>query len=239
MARRTRMNDSFPMLVNNSDKEKIVLSWSGGKDSVLALHEILRTGRYEVEALLVNVIEETDRIAMHDVPVELIEQQAKYLGHCLRKIYLPKTRTNEQYLARVGEVLLSYKAKGVHSVAFGDLFLEDIKQFREKSLMAISMKGLYPIWSRDTAELARNFIESGFKAMVICVDDNVLGRSFVGRLFDHNFLNELPPNVDPCGENGEFHTFVFDGPLFRKPVLFHQGTIEKKDRFYFCDLVPA
>ena len=233
------MSDSPPMSTSNSGKEKIVLSWSGGKDSVLALHEILQSDKYKVEALLVNLVEETDKIVMHDVPIELVERQATQLGQSLHKIYLPTTRTNEQYLARVGEVLLSYRAQGIRRVAFGDLFLEDIRQFREKSLAAISMNGLYPIWARNTEKLARDFIESGFKAIIICVDGDVLEETFVGRLFDHDFLEELPSNIDPCGENGEFHTFVFDGPIFSHKVPFRIAGKRHEERFYYCDLLPC
>ena len=226
---------SFNKILN---KENILLSWSGGKDSALTLYEIIKAGQYNVDALLTNVIEGTDRISAHDVRIELIESQAASLGLKLHKVYLPKTRTNKEFISRVNEVLLPYKAEGITTVAYGDLFLEDIKKFRDDCLSNIGMKALYPVWSRNTRELAKEFIGLGFKAVIVCVNPAVLDRSFVGQIFDNKFLERLPSNVDPCGENGEFHSFVFNGPIFKGAVKFTVGEIVSREGFYFCDLLP-
>ena len=136
--------------------------------------------------------------------------------------------------------MLHYRKLGVNSVVFGDIFLEDLRKYREDNLAKIGMEGIFPLWKSDTAELARTFIDLGFKAIITCIDSNILDRSFVGRVFDEHFLSELPGGVDPCGENGEFHSFVYDGPLFRERITYKKGQIVLRDnRFYFCDLIPA
>jgi uncharacterized protein (TIGR00290 family) len=220
--------------------EKVLFTWSGGKDSALALYELQRNGRYEVTALLTTVTEDYDRISMHGVRRVLLEQQAQSLGLPLEIVYIPRNSSNEDYEARLREKLLQYKSRSVTSVVFGDIFLEDVRNYRENNLAQVGMKGVFPIWKRDTAELAHTFIDLGFKAIITCVDSNALDGKFAGRPFDERFLSELPSNVDPCGENGEFHSFVYDGPIFRKKIKYKKGRIVLRDnRFYFCDLIPV
>ena len=219
--------------------EKVLLTWSGGKDSAMALHELEAGGAYEVLALLTTVTEQYDRVSMHGVRTSLLERQAESLGLPVEKVYLGADASNEEYEARMRDKLAYYQAKGVSSVAFGDLFLEDVRQYREENLSRVGMKGLFPLWGRDTSEVARSFIGLGFKAVVTCVDSSQLDGAFVGREFDERFLAELPSAVDPCGENGEFHSFVYDGPLFRAEIGHKRGEIVLRDsRFYFCDLTP-
>ncbi len=220
-------------------KERILLSWSGGKDSALALHEIRRSGGYEVAALLTTITEGTECVGMHCVRRELIARQAEALGVPLREIRIPPVPSNEVYEARMRSVLEEYRAQGVRTVGFGDLFLEDIRDYREMTLGRLGMRGLYPVWRRDTAALAREFVDLGFRAVLVCVDLRALDRSFAGRVLDRSLLDDLPPTVDPCGENGEFHTFVFDGPGFAAAVAFAPGAVREESTFAFCDLLPA
>ncbi len=218
-------------------KERILLSWSGGKDSCIALYEIQKSKNYEI-SLLTTVTEGYDRISMHGVRRILLELQAESLGLHLSKIYIPKNATNEEYELRMKEALTKHQKEGVNLVAFGDIFLEDLRKYREENLSRIGMKGIFPIWGRDTALLIRRFIDLGFKAVVACVDPRVLDPSFAGRVIDNDFIRQLPAQVDPCGENGEFHSFVFDGPIFREKVKFSVGDVVLRNSFYFCDLLP-
>ena len=219
---------------------KVIFTWSGGKDSTMALYELQREKRYEVAALLTSVTEDYDRISMHGVRRVLLEQQAQSLGYPLEIVYLTKNSSNEEYEARLKEKLLQYKARGVSSAVFGDIFLEDLRKYRENNLAQVGMKGIFPIWKRDTGELAHTFIDLGFKAVITCIDSNVLDKRFAGRTYDERFLSELPASVDPCGENGEFHSFVYDGPIFRNKIHLRKGRVVLRDnRFYFCDLVPV
>ena len=218
--------------------EIVLISWSGGKDSCMALYEIQRTRSYEVAALLTTVTSDYDRISMHGVRRVLLEAQAESLGLWLHQAYISKGATNDEYEARMKEALLLYQEDGISSVVFGDLFLEEIKEYREQLLGTIGMKGVFPIWKRDTSEIVRSFIELGFKAIVTCVDSKVLDMSFAGKLIDDQFLSSLPRGVDPCGENGEFHTFVYSGPLFKEEIRFKTGESVSRDGFYFCDLLP-
>ena len=204
----------------------------------MALREILHMANARVEALLTTLTRDYDRISMHGVRRTLLEQQAASLGLPLHQIYISKGATNEEYETRTGEALSSYYDRGIKLVAFGDLFLEDIRAYRDRLLAKHGMTGLYPIWGKNTAKLIRDFIGQGFKTVLVCVDPAKLDPSFVGRVIDEKFLSELPLGVDPCGENGEFHTFVFDGPMFRNPVRFSIGEVVCRDSFWFCDLVP-
>jgi len=220
-------------------KENILLSWSGGKDSSLTLYELQGTGRYQIASLLTTVTEGYDRISMHGVCTILLERQAESLGLPLHKIYISKTCVNQEYESKMGEALAIHQNNGVECVAFGDIFLEDLRKYREENLAKQGMKGLFPIWRRDTRELVRTFIQLGFQAIVVCVDSKVLGPSFAGKLIDYDFLKRLPDPIDPCGENGEFHSFVFDGPIFGEEIKFAVGEVVLRDSFYFCDLLPA
>ena len=220
--------------------EKVLFTWSGGKDSAMALYELQRSKNYEVAALLTTVTEEYDRISMHGVRRILLEQQVESLGFPLEIIYIPRNSSNEEYEARMKEKLLQYKSRGVSSVVFGDIFLEDLRKYREDNLAKVGMKGIFPIWKRDTAELAHTFIGLGFKAVITCVDCNFLDQTFAGKAFNEQFLSDLPSTVDPCGENGEFHSFVYDGPIFSERVRYRKGKVVLRDnRFYFCDLLPV
>jgi uncharacterized protein (TIGR00290 family) len=192
-----------------------------------------------VEALLTTVTRDFDRISMHGVRRVLLERQAESLGLPLRQIFIKKGAGNDEYEQKMGETFVTYRDQGINVVVFGDLFLRDIRAYREQLLARFNMTGLFPVWGRDTAQFIREFIELGFKALIVCVDPAQLDPSFSGRLIDEDFLADLPAGADPCGENGEFHTFVFDGPNFRKPVNFSIGEIVCRDSFWFCDLVPV
>lgn len=220
-------------------KERVVLSWSGGKDCTLALHALLQSERYEVAALLTTVTETYERVSIHGVRQALIAQQAAALGMRLHTMHIPRNASNETYEASFQSALQFFKAEGIRKVAFGDLYLEDIRAYRTRLLTTVGMEGLFPLWHQDTAELASSFITRGFQALVVCVDSQVLDRTFAGREFDQRLLAALPPGVDPCGENGEFHTFVYGGPPFQHPVGFRRGDVVLRDaRFYYCDVLP-
>jgi uncharacterized protein (TIGR00290 family) len=205
----------------------------------MALHALLQHPAYRVHALLTTVTEDFDRISMHGVRCSLLQQQAVSLGLPLRRVLIPRNATNKEYEARMAAALVDYRQQGIVTCAFGDLFLQDIRAYRDRQLSAHGMRGVYPLWHRDTALLIRNFAAQGFKTAVVCVDPTKLSPHFVGRVIDTQFLAELPENIDPCGENGEFHTFVFDGPIFKSPVPFSFGETVCRDGFWFCDLVPA
>ena len=218
------------------------MSWSGGKDSAVALHELLKSDQYEVVALLTTVSEEFRRISHHGVREELLEEQANAIGIPLDKVYLPSGEsagcTNEVYEAIMERAMTAYRTRGVLTVGFGDLFLQDLRAWREANLAKVGMRGIFPIWQRATAALAREVIGSGFKAYLSCVEGRV-GAGFVGRAYDAKLLDDLPPGIDPCGENGEFHSFVYDGPIFRKPVEVRVGEIVTRDGRYYADLLQC
>ncbi|HOX09648.1 MAG TPA: diphthine--ammonia ligase [Candidatus Omnitrophota bacterium] len=220
-------------------KKKVIFSWSGGKDSALALYELVRSGEYDIAALLTTVTKDYDRISMHGVRTVLLEKQAKALGITLEKALMKKGATIEENESKIREVMQRYFGNGVLLNAAGDIALEDVKKYKDDNLARIGMEGVYPLWKRGSAELARRFIVLGFKSVITCVDTALLDKSFVGREFDASFLADLPAGVDPCGENGEFHSFVYDGPIFREKVDFTKGEIVLRDnRYYFCDLLP-
>jgi uncharacterized protein (TIGR00290 family) len=217
--------------------EPVLLSWSGGKDSALALHALRQTPGVEVAGLLTTVTEEYDRISMHGVRRVLLERQAEEIGLPLSIVSIPPDCTNEIYEERMGAALAPHRERGIRHVAFGDLFLEDIRAYRESKLAGAGMSALFPVWGRDTAELAREFIAQTFAAILVCVDTEALDPAFAGRAFDEALLRDLPPGVDPCGENGEFHTFVHAGPIFRQPIAVRKGARETRlGRFRYCDL---
>jgi uncharacterized protein (TIGR00290 family) len=219
---------------------KAILSWSGGKDSALALYEIQQAGDYEIKALLTTITEAYDRSSMHGIRRILIEQQADALGIPLERVLLSPVSSNEEYDSRMREFLERHKREGVSAVVFGDIFLEDVRKYREERLASVGMKGIFPLWGRDTTELARTFTQLGFKAVITCVDTEQLDRSYAGRAFDDEMLASLPTGVDPCGENGELHSFVYDGPIFKRAVPHTTGEVVlRDDRFMFADLIPA
>jgi uncharacterized protein (TIGR00290 family) len=219
-------------------KDRVVLSWSGGKDGALALRELLDTGDVEIHALLTTVTEEYDRVSMHGIRRELLEAQAAAMGLPLIMVMIPKDCTNEVYAERMGAAMQELKGEGIGVVAFGDIHLEDVRKYREERLSSVGIDARFPLWGKDTKALARRFIDDGFKAVVTCVDTEQLDGSFSGREIDDNFLGFLPSKVDPCGENGEFHTFVYDGPMFIAPVRHRLGDrVLREDRFLFTDVV--
>jgi uncharacterized protein (TIGR00290 family) len=243
-------------------KEKIVFCWSGGKDSALALNRLLRDSRYEVVSLLTTCNEHFQRVSMHGVRLELLDAQAAAVGLPLEKIFVSQRSSNEEYQQKMSACLTVHTARGVAACAFGDIFLEDLKQWRDGNLAKVGMRGIYPIWKNDSRELMREFFALGFGTVICCVNDAYLGEDAVGRNIDEEFIRTLPAQVDPCGENGEFHSFAFAGPVFRRAIPFKVG--EKVYRpvevthpadanggyncapgprqtkgFWFCDLLPA
>jgi uncharacterized protein (TIGR00290 family) len=218
--------------------EPILFCWSGGKDSAMALHALLQRNDIRITALLTTVTQGYDRVSMHGVRRKLLKRQAESIGLPLHEVLIPPQCVNPIYEARMEEALRAHYDKGVRIVAFGDIFLEDLRAYREKNLARIGMTALFPIWKRDTRELIRTFRSANFRGIAVCIDSKVLDRSFAGRELDEAFFRDLPPQADPCGENGEFHTFVFDGPIFRSPVPVRAGEILERDSFVFCDLLP-
>jgi uncharacterized protein (TIGR00290 family) len=214
------------------------LSWSGGKDSALTLWTLRRQGR-QPEALITTVTDGYDRISMHGVRRELLARQAHALGIPLVEVVIPPGCANDVYEARMAQAFASPPLSRVEEVAFGDLFLEDVRAYREERLAAGGKRGLFPLWERATGELSREFIAAGFEAIVVCLDPRALEPSFAGRPYDEQLLAELPAGVDPCGENGEFHTFVHAGPIFAERIACKTGNIVERDGFVFCDVTPA
>ncbi len=214
----------------------VLMSWSGGKDSCLALYEIQKSPDYRVAALLTTITREYDRISMHGVRRALLERQATSLGLPLHQVLISKGANNEEYETAMAQAFNEYHQNGIDSVVFGDLFLEEVRAYRDQFLAKHGMKGLYPVWQRNTANFIKEFIELAFKAVLSCVDSKTLDKSFAGKTIDEAFISSLPTNVDPCGENGEFHTFVYDGPNFAKPVEFSLGEVILREGFWFRDL---
>jgi uncharacterized protein (TIGR00290 family) len=205
----------------------------------MALHALLQGEEYRVTALLTTVTEGYERISMHGVRCELLRQQAEAIGLPLHEVRIPQQCSNPIYEARMEEALRTHLARGVRRVAFGDIFLEDLRLYRERNLARLGMTAIFPIWKRDTRELIRYFQARGFRSVAVCINGKVLERRFAGRELDEAFFAELPAGVDPCGENGEFHTFVFEGPIFRSPLRVRTGEIVERDSFVFCDLLPS
>ena len=217
----------------------VLFCWSGGKDSAMALNVLRQQKELRVVALLTTVTEGYERISMHGVRRSLLLRQAHAIGLPLQEVRIPPQCVNPVYEARMREALLSQKEKGVHYVAFGDIFLQDLREYRERNLSLVEMSAIFPIWKRDTQELAQEFCAMGFRAVAVCIDSTKLSREFAGRELDESFFSDLPAGVDPCGENGEFHTFVFDGPDFAQPVSLSLGERVTRGRFAYCDLRPA
>ena len=233
MSRHASANDK-------NDKEEVLLCFSGGKDSALALWELQQSAQYEVTALLSTLTSDYDRISMHGVRRELLQRQAQATGYPLEKVLISAGGDNAEYELQMREVLTRFRDRGLRKVAFGDLFLEDVRKYREDNLAKVDMQAVFPLWHQPTAQLAHKFIDAGFKAVITCVDSQLLDGRFVGREFDEKFLADLPPSVDPCGENGEFHSFVHAGPIFKHPIPFTLGqTVTRENRFHFRDLVPT
>ena len=222
--------------------QPVVVAWSGGKDSALALREIVGDARYRVAALLTTVTAEYDRISMHGVRRSLLHRQAESLGLPLEEVVISPGATNDDYETNMGGALAALRTRisGLDTVVFGDLFLADIRAYRERMLARLGLRGLFPLWLRDTRSLAHEFVRLGYRAVLVCVDAAQLAGEFAGREFDADLLRDLPSDVDPCGENGEFHTFVCAGPGLREPVPHERGPLVVRDgRFVYCDLVET
>ena len=217
-------------------RTEVLFCWSGGKDSAMALNVLRQQRDLRVAALLTTVTEGYERISMHGVRRTLLQRQAEAAGLPLYEVRIPPQCVNPVYEARMREALLSQKENGVHCVAFGDIFLQDLREYRERNLAQVEMKAIFPIWKRDTRELTQEFCAMGFRAIAVCIDSTKLSREFAGRELDESFFRDLPAGVDPCGENGEFHTFVYDGPIFSIAIAVERGEVVERDRFYFCDL---
>lgn len=217
----------------------ILVSWSGGKDSALALEALRGDPTRSVEALVTTITDDFDRISMHGVRRELLVSQAAALGLPLVEVRIPKGASNAVYEEAFARATEPFRARGVEEIGFGDLFLEDVRAYRERSLRGIGMRGSFPLWGRDTRELAREWADAGHVAIVVCVDPRRLPAGFAGRALDRAFLADLPAEVDPCGEHGEFHTFVTMGPGFREQIPVAIGPSVERDGFVFVDLAPS
>jgi uncharacterized protein (TIGR00290 family) len=216
--------------------KRVAVSWSSGKDSAWSLHLLRQDPNIEVVALVTTLNEAFDRVAMHAVRRELLELQAQSLGLPLWTVPLPWPCSNDQYEARMHALCARAIDEGIQAMAFGDLFLADIRAYREKQLAGTGLDPLFPVWQIPTADLARTMLASGLKAKITCIDPRALPVTFAGRDFDAQFLADLPAGIDPCGENGEFHSFVYAGPGFRHPIPVALGEIVERDGFVFADL---
>jgi uncharacterized protein (TIGR00290 family) len=229
-------------LTGATGTKPVLVAWSGGKDSALALREIRGDSRYRVAALLTTVTAQYDRISMHGVRRTLLRRQAESLGLPLEEVLISPGASNDEYETNMGAALAALRTRvpGLDSVVFGDLFLADIRAYRERMLARIGMRGLFPLWLRDTRALAHEFVRAGYRAVLVCVDAAQLAGEFAGREFDAALLRDFPPEVDPCGENGEFHTFVYEGPGLQHAVRHERGpVVVRDDRFVYCDLVET
>ncbi|MBA2613646.1 MAG: diphthine--ammonia ligase [Bacteroidetes bacterium] len=237
------------------DLPKAIFCWSGGKDSALCLHKVLSQNLFDVKYLLTTVNDEFKRVSMHGTREDLLDLQASAIGLPLLKVRV-KEGTNSEYEKQMEAALLKAKAEGIEQVIFGDIFLEDLRVYRENNLAKVNMKAVFPLWKKDTRVLIKEFIDLEFKTVICCVNDGYFGEEWLGRAINEQFIKELPANVDPCGENGEYHTFCFAGPVFKKEVRFTMGEniykaldIRTDDTckteqmvitkgFWFCDLLP-
>lgn len=219
-------------------KKKTLLSWSSGKDSAWALHILRQQTDIEVVGLFSTFNQEFNRIAMHAVKNELVQRQAESLDLPVQLIPIPYPCSNNEYRKTMAEFIEQAKQQGVESIAFGDLYLEDIRSYREEQLAASGVTPLFPLWGRDTKALSKEMISAGLRAKITCIDPKKVPLALAGKEFDSSFLEQLPADVDPCGENGEFHTFVFDGPMFKQAVTIVEGETLSRDGFVFTDLSP-
>lgn len=216
----------------------IVMAWSGGKDSAMALWTLQQDSRYQVVALLTTLSIRYRRIVMHGVREALLDAQAAAIGLPLRKVWLGESPDNTEYERRMSEALAEFRQQGVRHVAHGDLFLQDVRSYRDQQLARLGLQGVYPLWHRDTTQLAREFTWRGFRARLSCVDGEKLGPQFAGRDFDYTLQQDLPDGIDPCGEYGEFHTLVHAGPIMRYPLEIRNGErLTRLGRFHYCDLL--
>jgi len=239
-------------------KPKAILNWSGGKDCAMALYE--SRNKFDFCYLFTSVNSEFKRVSMHGLRVELLHTQAEHIGIPIKKLLLPEMPSMKIYNNHMEKEMKDLKTEGINYSVFGDIFLEDLRLYREEQLSNVAMQGVFPLWKRNTKELLEQFLDLGFKAVIVCVNEKYLDKKFAGRILDKKFVHDIPANVDPCGENGEFHTFVFDGPIFNNPVSYKKGEIvhrkyqqigdEEKDNcfssdkqnfdtgFWYCDILP-
>jgi uncharacterized protein (TIGR00290 family) len=231
-----RAGSAVPFEKMTQKTEPVLFCWSGGKDSCMALNVLRQQKELRVVALLTTVTEGYERISMHGVRRELLLRQAEAIGLPLQEVRIPPQCINPVYEARMRDAMLLQKAAGVKRVAFGDIFLQDLRDYRQRNLALVEMSAIFPIWKRDTQELAREFCAMGFRAVAVCIDSKKLSREFAGREVDESFFRDLPAGVDRCGENGEFHTFVYDGPIFSDAIPVERGEVVERDGFYFRDL---
>jgi uncharacterized protein (TIGR00290 family) len=222
----------------SGDEYRVALSWSGGKDSALALWTLRGDPERAPTALITTVTDSYQRISMHGVRRQLLARQARATRLPLVEIPIPASCPNEVYEQRTDEALRSPPLREVPTIAYGDLFLADVRAYREQRLAAVGKQGLFPLWHRDTTALAHEFIDAGFNALIVSLDPTKLDPAFAGRSFDRELLVDLPADVDPCGENGEFHTFVHAGPIFTEPIACKTGEVVEHDGFVFCDVLP-
>lgn len=222
-----------------SPKPKAILSWSSGKDSAYSLFMALKESPFEIVALLTTVTDPFQRVSMHGVREKLLESQAQAIGLPLHKIRIPSPCPNEIYEAKMIEYVKAHLKNGVAHFIFGDLFLEDIRQYREQRLSPLGIKCVFPLWLQDTRALAHKMIRDGFEAILTCVDLKKLPKEFAGRKFDQKLLNDLPKGIDPCGENGEFHSFVYGGPIFKESIPIQLGETVEREGFAFADILPS
>ena len=215
-----------------------VLSWSGGKDSALALHELLMDPTVDLRGLLTTVTDGYDRVSMHGVRTSLVSAQAAALEIPLWSVRIPPSATNEQYERAMVDVFGSIRRDGVEAIAFGDLFLTDVRAYRERLVEGTGLRPVFPLWGKETVDLAQRFVSCGFKAVVVCVDPRQIDVSHCGAEYDDALLHALPESADPCGERGEFHTFVYDGPMFSRPIATQRVVVVEREGFFFCDLLP-
>jgi uncharacterized protein (TIGR00290 family) len=228
-------------------KRKAIFCWSGGKDSSFALHQVLQQGEYEIVSLLTTLNAVHRRISMHGVREVLLDQQAASIGLPLAKVWVNEG-TNDEYEREMGKTLAAFHAEGVACMIFGDIFLEDLRAYREEKLKGIGLHAMFPLWKKNTTTLAQAFIDKGFKTITCCISTRFLDQEFAGREINMEFIDMLPARIDPCGENGEFHSFCYDGPIFSRPVLFTKGDTvfrqisspgaSETDGFWFTDLLP-
>ncbi len=218
---------------------RAVVSWSSGKDSAYALWEVRRTGALQVVGLLTTITRAFGRVSMHGVREALVEQQAEATGLPLRQVEIPFPCPNEVYERAMGDAIRELANDGVRVIVFGDLFLEEIRAYRESRLAPTPIRPVFPLWGRETGQLAREMIRDGLRATIVCVDPRKLPKEFSGRRFDETLLEELPASVDPCGENGEFHTFAWGGPMFSQPIPCDAGATVERDGFVYTDLIPG
>ena len=221
--------------------QKALMNWSSGKDACFALWQALQSGRYDIKYLFTTLSAQYRRVSMHGLSEALLDAQVGSVGIPLRKAWLPEQASMEDYNAIMQAEMAFMRAQGITTSIFGDIFLEDLKKYREEQLATVGMEGVFPIWKRDSRELVESMISEGFKAVIVCVNAELLSADFTGRVIDAQFLADLPPGVDPCGENGEFHSFVFDGPLFKTPVPVTIGDVVERaygeqHRFFFRDV---